>query len=86
METKYYPENNIFCYKDIEPGNVTIISNEVYNKIRNSIQVIVEQHKIRLTPNEFKMLEKSYIDRYVNNIDISGLIQLAENIQRRNSY
>ena len=86
MEMGYKPENNIFYYKDVEPGSVTVISNEVYNKIKHSIEAVVEEHKIRLTPNEFKMLEKSYIDRYINNIDISGLIQLAENIQRRNSY
>ena len=85
MEMKYNPENNIFCYKDIEPGNVTIISNEIYGKIRDSIRTIAEEYKIRLTPEEFKILENNYIERYVNNVDISSLIQLSENIKRRNS-
>lgn len=85
MEMKYNPENNIFVVKD-DKGNfdgITAISIEVYSKIRSSIKTIVEEYQIRLTPSEFRMLEDSYIDRYVDNIDISGLIQLSENIKRR---
>ena len=76
-------ENNIFTVKDKDISSITIISSEVHNKIRDSIRTISEEYKIRLTPSEFKILEDSYLDRYVNNVDISGLIQLAENIKRR---
>ena len=51
--------------------------------VRNTILTISEEYSIRLTPSEFEILVDDYWNRYINNIDISGLIQLSENVKRR---
>lgn len=43
-----------------------------------------EDHKIRLTPNEYKQLVIDYEKKYIQNIDLNILTQLADNIIRRN--
>lgn len=51
--------------------------------LRHKIMTVCEEHKIRLTPKEYEELVTYYYDSYFNNIDVSSLLQFAENIKRR---
>ena len=61
------------------------LDKELEENIKNKIMIICEDHKIRLTPKEYNELIKDYINNFIENISVSDLIRLSENIQRRNS-
>lgn len=61
------------------------LTKELEENIKNKIMIICEDHKIRLTPKEYNELIKDYINNFIENISVSDLIRLSENIQRRNS-
>lgn len=61
------------------------LTKELEENIKNKIMIICEDHKIRLTPKEYNELIKDYINDFIENISVSDLIRLSENVQRRNS-
>lgn len=61
------------------------LTKELEENIKNKIMIICEDHKIRLTPKEYNELIKDYINDFIENINVSDLIRLSENVQRRNS-
>lgn len=61
------------------------LDKEFKQQIYNKIIELCESHKIRLTPKEYDQLVSEYINTFIENISVSDLIRLSENVQRRNS-
>ena len=60
-----------------------IIARDIFSRedLYKQIQVVVEKYKIRLTPSEYKELEKMYIKNFVEQIDADALIKIAEDLK-----
>ena len=56
----------------------------IIEDISNKINKICEDHKIRLTPKEYNQLIMDYLNHFIYNISVTDLIELSENIKRRN--
>ena len=52
--------------------------------IKCMIMEICEDHRIRLTPKEYEELVRDYKSKFITKVDVSSLMQLAENVIRRN--
>ena len=56
----------------------------IIEDISNKIIKLCEEHKIRLTPKEYSQLTIDYLNHFIYNISVTDLIELSENIKRRN--
>lgn len=73
-------EKNTFEMFDnkILPKDTYINKKEFGNKIVKECN----EHKIRLTPEELEQVVATYINRFVENIDIPTLISISEIVAR----
>ena len=66
------------------PKIVPTPEKQLINNIKAMIMKKVEAHKIRLTPSEFSELINSYLDRFINDVDLQAIMQISDDIIRRN--
>lgn len=56
---------------------------KLLEEIKNKIDIILRDYKIRLTFDEYKKVVQNYIKKYIFDVDIKSLIEITDNITNK---